>query len=180
MWDYTFEQLIECHSINLLSAKSQHQLTGLFMLPFLPSPLIYFLTSSKLASAHNRLLLARFTQGLQVLNHIRSCPIIQKIHFSTSRSWALPCAIKPCLLASYHTGITLPHLTAHFVSTQKEDHTPCGPLLLHTAQSRYGVTWLRVCLYTGMSNSIYSPFPSAFKFDRPLPFNHSVICTWKS
>lgn len=159
MWDYTFEQLIECHSVNL-SAKSQPQLTELFA--SISSPLIYFLTSSKLASVHNRLLLARSTQGLQVLNHIRSCPIIQKIHFSTS------CSTSSChqILSTgilphwYHFTPAFDH-SPFFVSTQKEDHIPCGPLLFHIAQSRYGVTWLRVCMYTVMSNSIDSPFPSA-------------------
>lgn len=172
MWDYTFEQLIECHSVKLLSAKSQHQLTGLCLLPFLPSPLSYFLPSSRLASAHNRLLLARFTQGLQVLNRIKSCPIIQKIHFSPSCSWALPRAIKPCLLASYHTGITVPQLLTapHFLSQLKKRTTLLVVLCFSTLHKAVmeSLGWESACtqicstLYTHRSHLLLSWQTSSF------------------
>lgn len=126
------------------------------MLPFLPAPLTYFLNNSKLASVHSRLPLAKFTQGLQVLSHIRSFPLIQKKKKKKS--------LQHFMQQTLSIGITLLQLLSapHFLSQLlKEDHIPCCLLLLHTAQSCYGLTWLKVCLYIDMSNSICSQFTYA-------------------
>jgi hypothetical protein len=145
------------------------------LLPFLPAPLTYFLNNSKLASVHSRLPLAKFTQGLQVLSHIRSFPLIQKKK-------------KKKITSTLHAAnpVYWHHFTPAFVSSSFFVSTPKrGPHSLLSSASPHCTK----LLWTHMAESLpvhryvqlyMLTIHICFKFDRPLPFNHFVISTLKS